>query len=59
MKLFINNVKKDIYELKSILKKLEGSLDETEKTTLHNQIEILVLIKDDLEMSGECIIEEN
>jgi hypothetical protein len=58
MILFINDVKKDIYELKSIMKKFERELDDVEKLTLQKQIDSLKQIAEDLEQGGECIIEE-
>lgn len=58
MILFVNDLKKDIYELKSIMKKFDKELDEVEKLSLQKTIDTLLQIKDDLELGGECIIDE-
>ena len=55
MRLFINDLKKDLYELKSILGKLN---DDNEILVIQKQIDLLNQIINDLKDFGECIIEE-
>ena len=55
MKLFINDLKKDLHEMEAIKKKL---LHEEEIATMQRQITIIRRITEDLAVCGECIIEE-